>query len=60
MLVVDEDQFVARLGIAKADAAGARPIGDPPDGTMLGKFGVRELEKDDRTDGPRGRGCESS
>jgi hypothetical protein len=45
MLVVDEDQLVARLGIAKADAARARPIGDPPDGTMLGKLGVREREK---------------
>jgi hypothetical protein len=45
MLVVDEDWLVARLGIAKTDAAGARPIGDPPDGTVRGKFGVREREK---------------
>jgi len=45
MLVVDKDQLVAGLSIAEADAAGARPIGDPPDGTTLGKFGVRERKK---------------
>ena len=45
MLVVDENQLVAGLGIAKADAAGARPIGAPPEGTMLGQLGVREREK---------------
>ena len=40
MLEVDEDYLVAGLGIAKTYAAGTRPIGDPPDGTVRGKFGV--------------------
>jgi hypothetical protein len=37
--------IVAGLGIAKAYAARARRIGDLPDGTMLGKLGVRERKK---------------
>jgi hypothetical protein len=31
---------MAGICIAKADAAGTWPIGDPPDGTMLGKLSI--------------------
>jgi hypothetical protein len=30
VLVVDQDEIVAGLGIGKADAARARTVGDPP------------------------------
>ena len=43
--MVDEDYLVARLGVAEADAAGARCVGDPSHGTMFGKLGVRERKK---------------
>jgi hypothetical protein len=40
MLVVDQDDFVAGVCVTKADATGTWPIGDPPDGTLLGKIDI--------------------
>jgi hypothetical protein len=48
VLVVDEDEFVALVGIREADAARiARhaPIGDPANGTLRGQLLVREGEQ---------------
>jgi hypothetical protein len=40
MLIIDEDELIAGIGIAKADAAGTWPIGDAPDGAVLGKLSI--------------------
>jgi hypothetical protein len=45
MLVIDQDQLVARLGVGEADAARARPVGNPPHRAMLLERPVRHVKQ---------------
>ena len=45
MLVVDQQQLFASLGVREADATGRRMVGDGPDAADRGEFGVVEFEQ---------------
>jgi hypothetical protein len=45
MLVIGQDQLVARLGVGEADAARARPVGNPPHRAMLLERPVRHVKQ---------------
>ena len=45
MLVIDQDQFVAEIGIGEADAARPRRVGDLPHGAVFDELRVRKREQ---------------